>query len=260
MNGKMTFRNLIMVMSIAGMISCTSKPAEKKAMPEDRYDLLADLYYSCDTVIRTQDTVKIVHLKFDTTIVETGIFTYLQYDFPLTTSKKLIGFARSAREAEQKDEQEKAKEHYKAIIDYYHVDRTYDVKGFSDMNGLLQYEVNTAILCSYAYEKLGEPEKAVEVLKPMLANVEARNSKIHQRFLELCIANYGKNNVKEALENCYQTVHFKKKDAPELDSWVVTVFGADLGVDERWKNVTREQADSLLKEMDFYKALQQAGL
>jgi hypothetical protein len=62
----------------------------------DNYELLETLYYQCDTIIRTGDTLKIVNSKLDTTIIETGIFTFLQYDYPLTTPHKLINLSKTA--------------------------------------------------------------------------------------------------------------------------------------------------------------------
>jgi hypothetical protein len=224
----------------------------------DNYDLLETLYHQCDTVIETSDTLKIVNFKLDTTIVETGIFTFLQYDYPLTTPNKLIDLSKTAVQFDNQGQKEKAEEFYKDMVDFYINERPKQLKEFSDMNGYLQYEVNSAILCSYAYEKLGDKENSLKTLQPFLANVEAWNSKIHERYIQLCIGKFGINKVRAELNNCGRTIKLKKQDAPEKDDWVVNVFGADIGVGKAWEtdNISASKADSLVRQLDFYKMTQ----
>jgi hypothetical protein len=224
----------------------------------DNYELLETLYYQCDTIIRTGDTLKIVNSKLDTTIIETGIFTFLQYDYPLTTPHKLINLSKTAVQFDNFGQKEKADKFYKNIVDFYLKERPERLKGFSDMNGYLQYEVNSAILCSYAYQRLGYIEKSIKTLQPFLANVEAWNSKIHEKYIQLCIEKFGIDKVRAELSNCGKTILLKKQDAPEKDDWVVNVFGADIGVGKAWENdhITSLKADSLVKQMDFYKLIQ----
>lgn len=221
----------------------------------DNYDLLEKLYYQCDTVIRAGDTLKILNSKFDTTIIETGIFTFLQYDYPLTTPHKLIDLSKTAIQFDKLGQKEKAEEFYKNIVDFYLYARPEQLKGFSDMNSYLQYEVNSAILCSYAYEILGEKENAMKTLQPFLANVEAWNSKIHERYIRLCIDKFGIDKVRAELNTCGKTIKLKNQDAPEKDDWVVNVFGADIGVGKAWEtdDISTSNADSIVRQMDFYK-------
>lgn len=224
----------------------------------DNYDHLETLYYQCDTVIRSVDTLKIVNSKLDTTIIETGIFTFLQYDYPLTTPNKLIALTKTAIQFDKQGQKEKAEEFYKSIVNFYLNERPEQLKSFSDMNDYLQYEVNSAILCSYAFEKLGDKENAIKTLQPFLANVEAWNSKIHERYIQLCIDKFGIDKVRAELNNCGKTIKLKKQDSPEKDDWVVYVFGADIGVGKAWETdqISPSKADSLVRQMDFYKLTQ----
>jgi hypothetical protein len=224
----------------------------------DNYDLLETLYYQCDTVIRIADTLKIVNFKLDTTIIETGIFTFLQYDYPLTTPHKLIDLSKTAIDFDRAGQKEKAGELYKNIIDFYINERQEQLKNHSDMNGYLQYEVNSAILCSYAYEKLGKRENSIITLQPFLANVEAWNSKIHERYIQLCIDKFGIDKVRLELNNCGKTIKLKKQDAPEKDDWIVNIFGADIGVGKSFETdqISIKEADSLIRQMDFYRLTQ----
>ena len=243
-----------------GLFSCNQE--RKGDVPTNKnlnnYELLETLYYQCDTVIRIPDTLKIVNSKLDTTIIETGIFTFLQFDYPLTTPHKLIYLSKTAIQFDKLGQKEKAEEFYKNIVDFYINERPQQLKGFSDMNGYLQYEVNSAILCSYAYEKLDDKENSIKTLQPFLANVEAWNSKIHERYIQLCIAKFGIDEVSEELDNCGKTIKLKKQDAPEKDDWVVNVFGADIGVGKAWEtaNISASRADSLVRQLDFYKLIQ----
>ncbi len=227
-------------------------------MDLDNYGRLETLYYQCDSVIRTADTLKIVNSKLDTTIIETGIFTFLQYDYPLTTPNKLIDLSKTANQLDNQGQKAEADKFYQSIVDFYLNERPEHLKRFSDMNGYLQYEVNSAILCSQAYERLGEKENAIKTLQPFLANVEAWNSKIHERYIQLCIDKFGIDKVRAELNNCGNTIKLKKQDAPEKDDWVVNVFGADIGVGKAWEteNISNSKADSLVRQMDFYKLIQ----
>lgn len=239
------------------LLSCNQSGVRTRTINSDldEYDKLETLYHNCDTVIRKIDTVIIVNSKLDTTVTETGIFTYLQYDYPLTTPHKLINHCKSAIQFDKRGEKEKANELFKIVIAFYHNERPVQLKSYSDMNGYLQYEVNSAILCSYAYERLGDKKNAITTLQPFLANTEAWNSKIHERFIRLCIGKYGIDKVKAELNSCANTVKFKKQDAPENNDWVVNVFGADIGIGNTFetKQMTIVKADSIVRQMDFYK-------
>lgn len=259
-NCNKTVRQIITIILTIGLFSCNQgKRGEVSTNKNlDNYDLLETLYYQCDTVIRIADTLKIINSKLDTTIIETGIFTFLQYDYPLTTPHKLIDLSKTAIQLDNQGQKEKAEDFYKDIVDFYINERPQQLKGFSDMNGYLQYEVNSAILCSYAYEKLGDKENSLKTLQPFLANVEAWNSKIHERYIQLCIDKFGIDKVRTELNNCGKTIKLKEQDAPEMEDWVVNVFGADIGVGNSFNNeaISSSMADSLIKEMDFYKLTQ----
>nr|GFD54188.1 hypothetical protein [Tanacetum cinerariifolium] len=81
-----------------------------------------------------------------------------------------------------------------------------------------------------AYEKLGKLPEAAAVLSQYLANVEAEKSKIQQRYVELCIKQYGKAATRYALDASGRTMHHTADKTPEKDCWCVTVFGAPMSV------------------------------
>jgi hypothetical protein len=259
-NCKKTVRQTLIIILTIGLFSCNQAKTEDVSTNKnlDNYDLLETLYYQCDTIIRTADTLKIVNSKLDTTIIETEIFTFLQYDYPLTTPHKLIDLSKSAIQFDKLRQNEKARTLFRSIVNFYLNDRPKQLKNYSDMNGYLQYEVNSAILCSYAYERLEDKENAIKTLKPFLANVEAWDSKIHERFIKLCIDKYGIDKVRTELNNCGKRIKLKKQDAPEIDDWVVDVFGADIGVGKAWETdqISIAEADNIIRQMDFYKLIQ----
>lgn len=259
-NCNKTVKQILIIILTVGHFSCNQEKKNDVStnINLDNYDLLETLYHQCDTIIRIKDTLKIVNSKLDTTIIETGIFTFLQYDYPLTTPHKLIAISKTAIQFDKLGQKEKADEFYKNIIDFYLNERPQQLKRFSDMNGYLQYEVNSAIISSYAYQRLGDIENSIKTLQPFLANVEAWNSKIHERYIQLCIDKFGIDKVRAELNNCGKTILLKKQDAPEKDDWVVNVFGADIGVGKAWEtdHITSLRADSLVKQMDFYKLIQ----
>lgn len=252
-------RKTIILIFIIGLFSCSQENKEDISTNKilDNYDSLEVLYYQSDTIIRKIDTLIIVNSIFDTTIIETGIFTFLQFDYPLTTPKKIIDFTKSAIQFDKLGQKEKVIELNKKIIDFYLKKRPEELDGFSCMNQYMQYEVNSAILCSYAYEKLEDKENAIKILQPYLANGEALSSKIHVRYIQLCVDKFGMNKVKVELKNCGNTLTFKKQDSPVIDDWVVNVFGADIGVGHTFDidQMSTSQADSLIREMDFYKLI-----
>ncbi|WP_133159343.1 hypothetical protein [Solitalea longa] len=253
-------RQFIAIILTIGLFSCNHGKTEDTSTnsKSDNFDFLETLYHQCDTIIESADTLMIVNSKLDTTIIETGIFTFLQHDYPLTTPHNLIDLSKTAIQYDKLGQKEKAGKFYKNIVDFYLNERPKQLKGFSDMNRYLQYEVNSAILCSYAYEKLKDKENAIMILQPFLANVEAWNSKIHDRYIELCIGKFGIDKVRTELNSCGKTVQLKKQNAPEMEDWVVNVFGADIGVGNSFNSevISSPRADSLIKEMDFYKLAQ----
>ncbi|MEZ5014949.1 MAG: hypothetical protein R2794_11720 [Chitinophagales bacterium] len=249
-----------MIILTVGLFSCDKgeKGKDVNNKHADNYEILESLYHHADTVIRSTDTLIIINTKLDTTIIETGIFAYLQYDYPLTTPPGLIDYAKTAIQYEDQGNMEKAENCYKKIIDFYTNERPQQFDLYSDLNDYLQYAVNAAILCSFAYEKLGDNERAIKILQPLLANVEARQSKIQERYIQLCIHAYGMDKVRMELDHCGKTIQFKKQDAPEYDDWVVQIFGADIGLGNVWEMecVSPSTADSLVRGLEFYKMIQ----
>jgi hypothetical protein len=253
-----TLKQIVIFILTIGLFSCNQETTKNDLSNNsiDNYDFLETLYHQCDTVIETSDTLKIVNLKLDTTIIETGIFTFLQHDYPLTTPQKIINYSRTAIQFYKQGQKEQAKSYFNKVIDFYINDRPEQLKSHSDMNGYLQYEVNSSILCSYAYEKLGDKVNAIKTLQPFLANPEAWNSNIHKRYIQLCIDKFGIEKVRTELNNCGKTIKLKNSDySPEMEDWVVNVFGADIGVENSFNNeiISSSMADSLIKKMDFLK-------
>jgi hypothetical protein len=253
-------KQILTIILTIGYFSCNQGKIENVSINKnlDNYEFLETLYHQCDTVIRVADTLEIINTKLDTTIIETGIFTFLQYDYPLTTPHQLIDLSKTAMQFDKQGQNKKAKLFFTNIVDFYLNDRPEQLKNFSDMNGYLQYEINSAILCSFAYERLGDKEDALKTLQPFLANSETLGSKIHERYIQLCIGNFGIEKVRAELNSCGKTIKLKKQNAPEKDDWVVSIFGADIGVGKAWETdqIAIAQADSIIREMDFYKLTQ----
>ncbi len=245
----------IIVILTATIFSCNHDKTRSDITTKgfDRYDLLEVLYHQCDTVIRVNDTVIITNTKLDTTVIETGIFAYLQYDYPLTTPRELIDFSKKAERLEKSGLKVGLEPIYKKVIDFYLEERPEQLKHYTDMNSYLQYEVNSAILCSYAYQRIGDNENALKVIQPFLANTEASSCNILKRYIELCIEEFGIVKVRSELNNSGKTIHLKKECSPEEDDWVVTIFGAEVGIGKSWetKNITIEQANNIISEMNF---------
>ena len=150
--------------------------------------------------------------RLDTTVVETGIFTYLQESFPVCTPNKLISLLKHAIQAESDGNQAQATSYYRAAVSFYQNDwlkrkSGFENGGISDLNEYYAANVNISILVSYALEKLGRLPEAISTLAPFLANVEAENSKIQLRYIQLCIQHHGKVATKQALDASGKTVH-----------------------------------------------------
>lgn len=175
-------RTTYFMLALAVLFSCNQNNDDEEFAD---YDLLETLYHQQDTLIRYADTVKIINSKLDTTIIETGIFTYLQYDYPLAIPYKLIVLSRKAYNLKKQGKEATANVFFKKVIDFYQKERLQYFRYISGMKEYQQFEVNSAILCSYAYENIGDPENAIKILEPLLASSEARNSRIHERYIQL---------------------------------------------------------------------------
>lgn len=218
----------------------------------NEYDTLQALYYGfVDTLIRYPNEVYIVNSKFDSVIYEYGIFTFLKYDFELSTPKELISEIRQARSFEEKGKTQLAQEKYLQIIGRFKIFENEEYKG--DMNGYLEFKINSSILYSYAFEKLNNLDKSIEILTPFLANSEVFGTKIQERFISLCIKKYGIKSVKEEIDKSSSTI--RKIHSPiSYDIWVVNIFDAKIGIDNgiNTDSVTINEAVKIIEKMNFY--------
>lgn len=204
-------------------------------MTKAQEDSLFDLYYtSCDTVITHSDTTWIINRKFDTTIVHTGIFSYLPYDYPLAMPGPITYMTAIALDFKNQGKSDSAKAYFRKVAAYEdainkaHEDNNNELCG--DANSHLEVGVNNAILASFAYTQLGDTTKALNVLKPWLANVEARQG-IYGWFARLCRLKYGEGAWAHELDACFNTLHRLEEDhLPETSDWAVKIFGASVGV------------------------------
>jgi hypothetical protein len=144
------------------------------------------LYYVCDSIVRRNDSVLIYNSRFDTIIIDTGIYSYLHYDYErVAFSSGMADAAKTASRYQKHGPPSKASEAFRKVIDYYTYDRPAELEKFSDGGQYYGYQVNSSVLCSYAYEQLGLLDSAIIVLKPFL-HVEGSNyTKINQRYAEL---------------------------------------------------------------------------
>lgn len=228
--------------------------------PYTEEDIIA-LYHKADTIIRHNDSLLIVNTRRDTVIVETGIFPYLQYGYPLDTPYAPVALTRQAMAAEKIGDQAEALRCYQAVADYFQYQWLtrkdgFQNGGFSDMNDLLAYNVNVRLLASNAYEKLGKLPEATAVLSQYLANSEAEDSKIQQRYVGLCIKQYGKAATRNALDTSGHTIRHATDEASEKDRWCVTLFGAPMSVaDFNTDTLTTQAAQQLVWQQPYYKLL-----
>jgi hypothetical protein len=223
--------------------------------------MVENLYYFADTTFTRHDSLFIVNNRLDTTVVETGIFTYLQTSYPVSTPDKLVQQMKLAVRAEKSKKFPQATNYYQASIDFYQEDWTKRKTGFenggtSDLNEFLASNVNVTILISYAFEKLGRLPEALTVLAPYLANVEAERSAIQLRYIELCIQQYGKAATRKALDAAGKTVH-RAQSQNEYCDWKVAVLGAELGVDfctDHYSSdsLSQREAQCFIRDQPFY--------
>ncbi|WP_345059052.1 hypothetical protein [Hymenobacter glaciei] len=246
------------------LVSCTPQHRAAAVKPDLRFPECDDcselekLYYFADTSFTRHDSLFIVNKRLDTTVVETGIFTYLQQGFPVCIPDKLISLLKHGIQAESNGNQAQATSYYRAAIGFYQDDWQkrklgFDNGGISDLNEYYAANVNISILVSHAFEKLGRLPEAISTLAPFLANVEAENSKIQLRYIQLCIQHHGKVATKQALDASGKTVHRLPKAQPENDRWRVNVFGAGLGVaDFSTDALSPQQAQALIRQQPYY--------
>jgi hypothetical protein len=213
---------------------------------------LTDLYNVNVTIIRKPDTIMTISHQFDTTIIETGIFSYLQFDFPrLSMLDRFTDISRMAIEAENSGDTVRSRELHDSSIYFYHNQRLIDKEFFSDLQSNHMYNSSASILCSYAYERTGDLDSAIEVLKPHMTTNHSRYSRIHLRFFQLCEKKYGPEKVKDQIVNAYRTLNSKDSKLSELashDKWRVKILGANIGIPASHKP-TKVEIDNLFKSL-----------
>ena len=256
---------LIFVASSCSEKRSFSKPINEK--PDLRFPECPDcalsekLYYLADTTIERNDSVIVINTRLDTTVVETGIFVYLQTSYPVVTPDKLVFLIKQAVLAEKAHDSIKANLLYGDAVKFYREDwlkrkTGFDNDGISDLNEYFAANVNVAILASYAFERLKKLPEATYALAPYLANVEASTSKIQLRYVQLCIKRYGKAVTRKALNTSGKTVHHTQS-GDEYSDWTVTVFGVNLGVDFNsdlyaTDSLSQQEAQRFIWEQPFW--------
>ncbi|MCF6402827.1 hypothetical protein L3C95_10245 [Chitinophaga filiformis] len=237
--------SLITLLLTFGLFACNDSRNPPKAfnlsdfdkywarMTQAQEDSLFDLYYtSCDTVISHNDTTWIINRKYDTTIVHTGIFYYLRYDYPVAFAGPSTRMTEIALDFEKQGNSDSASTYFKTIVAYVDTINHQQHSGefCADANSLLEIGVNNAILASFACTRLGDTTKALDMLKPWLANAEA-HAGIYGWFARLCRLKYGESAWTHELNTCYNTLHRLEDDhLPETSDWAVKIFGASVGL------------------------------
>lgn len=213
---------------------------------------IENLYGYIDTVCRHGDTMILESRTFDTIIVETGIFSYLQYDYANFLPDRLIGIARTAVAIDRVAGPKAAGRAYRKVIDF---DKSY-TEHFSDGGLHKNYIVGEAILRSYAHERLGSPDSAIYALRPHQAYIEAYHTRITDRYISLCIKRYGREQTQAELRRGLQHIHRIDMD-PKYEPWAISVFGAQLPIRgaEVSLSPSVQRADSTLRTESWYALL-----
>jgi len=254
---------LLAIFLFSGLLySCQSVKQEMRRAIASDTSYSEDLFWGpIDSIVRKTDTTTIYNSRMDTVITEVGIFSYLCHDYRITASlpDSVYYPVKMAIHYKALDNHTRAKKYHKIVLDYYQRHWPTSTHGYmwSDLGAVYAHKVNTSILISYSLEELGLLDESIVVLKPYLANYETWGTKIHQRFIEQCIKKYGIEHVRKEVSTCPSTLKLQKGNATTLDKWMVTVYGADIRLTKTWlgDRFTVQQADSLLKLMDFYKVL-----
>lgn len=205
------------------------------------WDMLAILYYEADSLVRSHDTTYLYNSKLDTILIETGIFSKLRYDYPMCAPWEPAMDTKAAIKYEADGEILNAKEHYMKVIEYHEIEMP--LVAYSCANDYHTSHIHTAMLASYAYEKIGQPDSAINVLKPWLANHDVNDADIQVRFIELCINRYGLATVKSNFENAATTLQKKIIHVnPRNLMWTVSIFGAPIMVGNGEEFLSSEDA------------------
>lgn len=248
---------IITIVLASFFISC-SEDEEKKA-PEailinDRSNTDENLYLTCGKLVRTYDTMWVYNSTLDTVVIDTGIFSKLLYDYPLWVDASVLKLTREALELEKNHEPEKAQELYRKIIENYRGNFPPPLPE-SDMVSYHRFLGNSAMLYSYAFEKRSNLDEAIRALKRYMVEMDLKQIRIRERYIELLIKKLGKDSVQYELENCSKTVYCKKYEFTDYCVWTVKVFGADVYIASplEYKEMNPETASLILRQQDFYK-------
>lgn len=249
----------------AAVGACSQPKTAMLAEADQRFPECSDctnlekLYYFADTVFSRHDSLFVVNHRLDTTVVETGLFTFLPFSYPVQTPQELVLLMKQATRAEKAGAHDQAVSSYKSAVSFYQNTwlkrkEGFENGGFSDLNEYFAFNVNVALLASFALEKLGRLPEARAALAPFMANVEAEKSTIQLRYVQLCVQQYGKTATRQALEASGKTIfRTPSEDSPESDYWRVRVFGADLGVaDFTTATLSASQAQALVQQQPYY--------
>lgn len=87
------------------------------------------------------------------------------------------------------------------MLQYYgsHNEGEYE-KVFTDGNGLYGYKIRKALDYSMCFENQNDLKSALNVLSPLMSNVESRNYPIQEKFFELALKLYGKEKVLQEID------------------------------------------------------------
>ena len=247
------------------LASCSTSGIQKELQLEIDNDTLSReaLYWGAiDSVVYKKDSIIIYNSRMDTVIMASGIFSYLKFDHLVysATSRLVYHSVKKAEFYSSIGDSNKAKKFHQIVVEHYKNDWKSSTVGetWSDLGTVFSHKVNTSILISYSLENLGYLDEAIDVLSPFLANSETFGTKIHYRFIDLCIKKHGIDAVKQEIKNSPTTVFLREQNAPESDDWRILIFGAEIGVGKLYKQekLTQDQALDALKKTDIYKLIE----
>lgn len=232
------------------------RPDKSSIKPETKYitgyqdtaELLFRKSY-IDSIVRTTDEVFLYNSFLDTIIHEKGIFTYLHINYPLYTNEELVSDLKKAIELEEQGQYSESKSMYQAVVLRY--DELINSVYRGDSNGYWCTMINSSLICSFAYEKLERFDKALNVLRPHIANPETYGSKIIQRFFELCVSKYGRDRVEKELLKAPRTLAYI--DSTYYKFWSVEIFDAHLDLNIYDKlTPSLSDVENLIEEKGWY--------
>ncbi|MBI1183971.1 hypothetical protein GC194_06855 [bacterium] len=226
------------------------------------YDLVEAMLANTDSVIRLEDTIIQYCSSFDTVLLESGIFSYLNVGYQIhgCVPDSVMYGVRNGESFELLGEIEKACRYHLLVYKYYKRHWTPSTKGYlwTDGNSIFQYRVNTSILISYSLEQLGMLDDAIKTLKPWMSNKETYGIKIHRRFVELCIKKYGLDSVRQQYIMAEKQFNELSETNSLYDEVILSVFGAQIGLGDTWINHPIDSIDviDVLKRDYVYDLLQ----